>query len=143
MTDVGTQRQVSPTWANPLPILLNKDGYYPLNTIPVKARTITASETLDPDAASIVFVDVTAGAVTITIPANTARYVGKKYTLFCGAQAANNMVVTSTGGHLLMPGSAAVTSCTTTTNTQPSEVEIYVYSSTQVLVTNKVNVTAA
>lgn len=143
MTTVGTQRESSSTWANKSYFEKDASGFYPLNTIPVKARTITASETLDPDAASIVFVNVTSGAVTVTIPADTSRYVGKKYILFCGAQAANNMVVTSTGGHLLLPGSAAVTSCTTTTNTQPSEVEIYVYSSTQVLVTNRVNVTAA
>lgn len=147
MATVINQRQVASTWANKSYFEKDSNGFFPLNPIPTASRAVAASETLDPDAAGIVIVSVTAAARTITLPADCSRYVGKTYTIFGNGGGANNLVISATAGlTMYVPGvttGAGSDVLTSTVNTQPTVATLYFDTATTCRVLNFLNLTAS
>ena len=147
MATVINQRQSSSTWANKSFIEKDANGFFPLNPIPTASRAISAGETLDPDAAPIVIVDVTAAARNIVLPADCSRYVGKTYTIFGNGGGANNLTITATAGlTMYVPGTAAGAGSdvlTSSTAAAPTSATLYFDTRTTVRVLSFHNLTAS
>lgn len=134
-------RNVQSTWAEKKFVELDSNGIYLLNKGMSKYLKTATSATVDPDLYDVINVDVTAGNVTMTFPADMTRYVGRTYRFFCQAQAAYNLIIACTAGQLQVAGlvPATATSIATTDNTKCSCATIFIASSTLAIATDPVN----